>query len=126
MKNSTLHDVLDDFRRGQDLSSEDTEAFFDGLIAEKDEELLIDILDAWNAKGIAEDELFHIASIMRERMKRVNSLHETTVDSVGTGGSRAKTFNVSTAAAFVIAGAGVPVAKHGNRAASSQSGSADV
>src|SRR5438874_11595761 len=121
MKNSTLHDVLDDFRRGQDLSSEDTEAFFDGLIAEKDEELLIDILDAWNAKGIAENELFHLASIMRGRMKRVKTIHETIVDAVGTGGSQAKTFNVSTAAAFVIAGAGVPVAKHGNQDASRRS-----
>ena len=88
--------------------------------------MLADLLAAWNDKGTTEDELFVFASIMRDRMKRVNSRHETFVDVVGTGGSKAKTFNVSTAAAFVIAGAGVPVAKHGNRAATSNSGSADV
>jgi anthranilate phosphoribosyltransferase len=63
---------------------------------------------------------------MRERAVKVNSTHETFVDIVGTGGSSAKIFNVSTAAAFVIAGANVPVAKHGNRAATSNCGSADV
>ena len=63
---------------------------------------------------------------MRERMKRINSQHEIFVDTVGTGGSRVKTFNVSTAAAFVTAGAGVAVAKHGNSAATSSSGSSDV
>jgi len=63
---------------------------------------------------------------MRERCTRVATTHEKFIDIVGTGGSRSKTFNVSTAAAFVIAGAGIPVAKHGNKAATSNSGSADV
>src|SRR5690606_17310394 len=102
------------------------EAFFDALVEEQDEELLGGLLKAWGDKGTSEDELYALASIMRLRCSKVSSSHETFVDVVGTGGSRSKTFNVSTAAAFVIAGAGVAVAKHGNRAATSNTGSADV
>jgi len=121
-----LQDYLNSFRDGIHLPDDRAAYFFDCLLAEQNEDLLSDILTAWNAKGTSEDELYSLASIMRTRAIKVNSLHETFVDAVGTGGSSAKTFNVSTAAAFVIAGAGVPVAKHGNRAATSKSGSADV
>ncbi|MBC7898575.1 MAG: anthranilate phosphoribosyltransferase [Saprospiraceae bacterium] len=126
MNRPALLDFLEGFRNGEHLPEGEAEQFFDSLLAEQDENLLADILSAWNAKGTSENELYSLASIMRQRAVKVNSRHETFVDAVGTGGSSAKTFNVSTAAAFVIAGAGIPVAKHGNRAATSNSGSADV
>lgn len=126
MSESILHSALDRFEKRLELSEADAEFFFDALIAETDERLLAAILTKWEVKGTTEDELYALASIMRKRCLKVNSTHETFVDAVGTGGSKAKTFNVSTAAAFVISGAGVPVAKHGNRAATSNSGSADV
>ena len=66
------------------------------------------------------------AQAMREKLTPVKSPSEITVDIVGTGGDGAHTFNISTAAAFVIAGAGVTVAKHGNRGVSSKCGSANV
>lgn len=123
---SDMHDYLELFRSGLDLPDDSASHFFDALLREDNEKLLADILRAWEAKGTTENELFSLASIMRSRALKVNSEHKTFVDAVGTGGSKTKTFNVSTAAAFVIAGAGVPVAKHGNRAATSNSGSADV
>lgn len=126
MKGNVLHHYVEEFRAGRDLLGDDAEVFFDCLIAETDEALICKILNSWETKGTTEDELFALASIMRIRMKRIEPRNPTVIDIVGTGGSRAKTFNVSTAAAFVIAGAGVAVAKHGNRAATSNSGSADV
>jgi len=83
-------------------------------------------LIALKLKGETVEELAGFAEGMRARAVRIKSRHEQFIDTAGTGSSCAKTFNVSTAAAFVIAGAGLPVAKHGNRAASSKCGSADV
>ncbi|HYV24000.1 MAG TPA: anthranilate phosphoribosyltransferase [Pyrinomonadaceae bacterium] len=83
-------------------------------------------LIALKRKGETVEELAGLAEGMRARATRITSKHERFIDTAGTGSSAAKTFNVSTAAAFVIAAAGLPVAKHGNRAASSKCGSADV
>ncbi|MBX3598437.1 MAG: anthranilate phosphoribosyltransferase [Rhizobiaceae bacterium] len=82
-------------------------------------------LMALRVRGETIDEIGGAVSTMRDKMVRVNA-PESAVDIVGTGGDGQHSLNISTASAFVIAGAGVPVAKHGNRNLSSQTGSADV
>jgi anthranilate phosphoribosyltransferase len=77
-------------------------------------------------KGETAEEIAGFARAMRDNSVRVPTTRQNLVDTVGTGGDRLDTFNISTAAAFVAAGAGVPVAKHGNRCVTSTCGSADV
>ncbi len=84
------------------------------------------VLVALAAKGETAEELSGFAETMRARSQRITPRFDRFLDTCGTGGSRSKTFNVSTASAFVVAGAGLPVAKHGNVGVTSRSGSADV
>ena len=113
--------------RREDLSRDEAEQLLESLLDDEATDAQIAAaLVALAAKGETVEELTGMAAGLRARAVRVNARHPCFIDTAGTGSSRAKTFNISTAAAFVIAGAGLPVAKHGNRAASSKSGSADL
>jgi anthranilate phosphoribosyltransferase len=113
--------------RGENLARTEAAKFLNALLnpAATDAQVAA-ALAVLAVKGETVEELAGMAEAMRNRAIPVRSHHERFIDTAGTGSSTAKTFNVSTAAAFVIAGAGVPVAKHGSRAATSHSGSADV
>src|SRR5919205_3825547 len=127
MANHPLTEFLARLVRREDLNREEAFALLEALLdAEATDAQISGALVALATKGETVEELTGMAEGLRSRAVRVISKHPCFIDTAGTGSSRAKTFNISTAAAFVIAGAGLPVAKHGNRAASSKCGSADV
>jgi anthranilate phosphoribosyltransferase len=122
-----LHHFLVRLMRGENFSAEEASNFFNALIDENANPAQIaGALVALAAKGETFEELAGMARVMRQRSVKINSRHKNFIDTAGTGSSLIKTFNISTAASFVIAGAGLAVAKHGNRAVTSKTGSADV
>jgi anthranilate phosphoribosyltransferase len=112
---------------GQSLSATEAEGVMDEVMTgEATPAQIAGFLIALRVKGETVDEITGCARAMRRAAVAVRSQGGHLVDTCGTGGDRAGTFNISTTAAFVAAGAGLKVAKHGNRSVSSQSGSADV
>ncbi|SEJ03398.1 anthranilate phosphoribosyltransferase [Deinococcus reticulitermitis] len=113
---------------GEVLSQADAKAFMREVMSgEMSSMRLAAALAALRVRGETPDEIAGFAQAMRENAVTVPVRpREVLMDVVGTGGDGAHTFNISTTTVFVLAGAGVPIAKHGNRAASSRSGSADV
>jgi anthranilate phosphoribosyltransferase len=102
------------------------DAIRDLVAGRVDEALAAAVLTALRMKGESAEEIAAAALVLREQMVRLVPVSGPCLDTCGTGGDDSGTFNISTAAALVAAGAGVPVVKHGNRAVSSRSGSADV
>ncbi len=121
-----MKDLLNRILSHQDLSMDGArDAMVRIMSGAFDDAQIAGFLVALRAKGETPDEIAGFAQGMREKMVAV-PLSVDAIDMCGTGGDAKGTFNISTAAAFVVAGGGVPVAKHGNRSITSQSGSADV
>jgi anthranilate phosphoribosyltransferase len=119
--------AIDRAVRGVELAPELLEAAFAEIAAgEATPVKIAALLAALRTKGETVGEIVGAARALRAAAVTAPCLDPRTVDTCGTGGDGAQTFNISTTAAFVVAGAGVPVAKHGNRAASSKCGSIDV
>src|SRR5205085_609422 len=112
---------------GHDLTREDAREVMGAIMrGESTPAQIGGFLIALRVKGETADEIAGCAEAMREHVLAVRPQREDLVDTAGTGGGGARTINISTAAALVAAAAGAAVAKHGNRAVSSASGSADV
>jgi anthranilate phosphoribosyltransferase len=127
-----ITDTLKKIVGGESLTRAEADAAMEQILSgDANDALISALLIALRMKGETVDELVGFASAMRRHATQIfpaghSHADEMLVDTCGTGGDGRNTFNVSTAAAFVVAGAGVRVAKHGNRAATSHCGSADV
>lgn len=111
----------------QDLTQEEAKRVMNLMLSgEATQAQLGAFLVGMRMKGETLDELTGFAAVLKEKAEHIAPNTKNYVDLVGTGGDRTFTFNVSTTSAFVVAGAGLPIAKHGNRSISSKSGAGDV
>ena len=121
-----MTDIVENLKKGQSLTFEESKSLFSGLMDGKyNETKIIEILEALIKKGETKHELAGGIYILRDKATRVNTAPDA-IDTCGTGGDGQNSLNISTAAAIVLASMGVKVAKHGNKAVSSNCGSADV
>jgi len=121
-----IKEVIEKVVKGIDLSEGEMRGTFDEIMSGKATNAQIGaFVTALRMKGETVEEITGAARVMREKSLHINA-GGNLVDTCGTGGSGANTFNISTTVAFVVAGCGLKVAKHGNRSASSRCGSADV
>ena len=121
-----MTDIVENLKKGQDLTFEESKSLFSNLMEGKfDETAIIEILEALIKKGETKDELAGGIYILRDKANKVNADLDT-IDTCGTGGDGQNSLNISTAAAIVLSSMGIKVAKHGNKAVSSNCGSADV
>jgi len=112
---------------GDDLSFEEMASAVDAIMDGRCNDAQVAmLLTALRAKGESVEEVAGAAAALRKHMTPIPTQRKGVLDTCGTGGDGSRTFNISTAAALVTAAAGVPVAKHGNRAVTSRTGSADV
>ena len=120
-------ELLQEIIAGRDLSEEQMADLMGQILDGQATDAQIGaFMGALAAKGESFEELTGAAREMRRKAKRIQASSTVVVDTCGTGGDGANTFNISTTAAFVVAGCGITVAKHGNRSVSSKSGSADM
>src|SRR5829696_5635864 len=121
-----LKSIIGKVATGATLSRDEAASAFDSMMSgEATPSQMGGLLMALRVRGETVDEITGAVSAMRSKMLRVTAPSDA-IDVVGTGGDGSGSYNISTCAAFIVAGAGVPVAKHGNRALSSRSGAADV
>ena len=121
-----IKEAIEKAARGIDLTEKEAYDVFDEVMSGKATSAEIGaLITALRTKGETVDEITGAAKVMREKSVRID-IGEAIVDTCGTGGTGTNTFNISTTVAFVVAGCGIKVAKHGNKGASSACGSADV
>ncbi len=122
-----IKEYLEKIISNKDLSFDESfTAMSEIMNGEVNNSLLAGFLIALKSKGETPAEVAGFAKAMQEKSIKINCDDENVIDVCGTGGDNSGSFNISTATAFVVAGAGIKVAKHGNRSISSKSGSADV
>ena len=122
-----IKSILEKLIEGTSLSLEEAKAVMNEILkGNVNNSLLSGLLVALKTKGESAEEIAGFAQAMRDNSIKLNNSYDNTIDVCGTGGDNSGTFNISTAVAFVVAGSGVKVAKHGNKSISSNCGSADV